>query len=95
MVDSNSIIINNYCLTNNQRSNISFASIYLSDYMKEIVRRINKVFVTIVLFFFYFVVFGLGYFIYRLFNRPKHKEDSYWLDPDEKKLTIDYFQSPY
>jgi len=63
--------------------------------MRKIVLKINNVFIAIVLLFFYFAVIGFAGLVYRLFIQPEKKGSTYWVDPDDKKPTINYFQSSY
>lgn len=61
----------------------------------KIYKKINNVFIKVILFIFYFFIIGLGALIYRLFV-PKIKEkNSYWQDSSSDNFDLDYFKSAY
>lgn len=57
-------------------------------------KRINMVFVSIILIFFYFTAFGLSKVMYVIIHRLNKNKDSYWQNHIESKQKIDY-ASPY
>lgn len=62
--------------------------------MKQFVKRVNNIFVQIILFFFYFAAIGLGFVLQKLAgllskNRAK---DTYWIEADIGYKT-NYFES--
>lgn len=59
------------------------------------VRKINDIFIKIILFLFYFIVIGFAYVIYKLIVKEKKGRTSYWQNIADKELSADYFQSPY
>lgn len=65
--------------------------------MIKAIKKINEVFITIVLFIFYFLVIGFSFFIYKLLNKKNINKDkeTYWENVEKKQFTKEYFQSPY
>lgn len=64
--------------------------------MRQIVKRINNIFVQIILFFFYFIVVGIGFALQKLagFFRKSREKDTYWIKENIRYKT-NYFESPY
>ena len=63
--------------------------------MKKIVKLINNIFIKIILFIFYFFIFGLVALVYKLFNNKEKEKNSYWKDFSSDNFNLDYFKSAY
>lgn len=63
--------------------------------IRKIVRKINEVFVSIILTFFYFFGIGIANLIYRIFNRKVKVADTYWSSAEKNYDDKKYFESPY
>lgn len=61
----------------------------------EISKKINSVFIKVILFLFYYMFIGLISVFYRLFKSKKIGNESYWEDFDGPKFDRDYFRSAY
>lgn len=68
----------------------------IKGYLK-IVRKINTLFVTIVLFSIYFPVVGLCFCMYKILsvNKTTKNKNTYWKKPSFEKLDKKYFHSAY
>ena len=52
--------------------------------IQKFIKKINNVFIKIILFIFYLLIIGFGTLIYRLFKKNKTKTNSYWQDFSSK-----------
>ena len=62
--------------------------------MKKLVRSLNNAFMMIILTFFYFLIIGVAFVIYKLAHRAQKDSTSYWKE-GKGVLPRDYYQSPY
>lgn len=65
--------------------------------LRKLVKKINGVFIIVLLFVIYYPVIGLCFVIYKLtkLSGKKMNSNSYWLEPQLGKFDKDYFSSAY
>ncbi len=63
--------------------------------MRRLIRKINDLFIALVLFVFYIFVIGITAVVYRLFSSRKKKKNIPWIDNTTKELPVSSFESPY
>lgn len=80
-------------ISRNQRTDKSSSCLPLSNFM-TLVKRLNQVFITLMMVIFYCVFIGLAWCISILTKKNQSKQDSYW-QAVPKHLPKQYFSSPY
>ncbi len=64
--------------------------------MKKFTNLLNRFFISIVLFLFYFLIIGISSIIHRIMNLlGKQDKDTYWSEDFKKIYSKEYFSSPY
>ena len=66
--------------------------------IRKVVRKMNDVFIILILAIFYIVAIGLTYLLRRIFKKlqKNQKSNSYWEEREESlPTTRNYFKSPY
>jgi hypothetical protein len=58
----------------------------------KIFKKINEVFINILLFIFYFLIIGVAKIMYFLFRKKEKSKKTFWNKPEEKPLDV---YSPY
>lgn len=61
---------------------------------KNLIKSINNIFIQLILFIFYFSIFGLISLLYKI-TMKKSKEKTYWDDSLVKDFSLNDFQSAY
>ena len=65
-------------------------------YLKGAVRKINNLFIFLVLIVFYFFVVGITALLFSITAiKRKKKSKSYWKNESNKENSLHYFKSPY
>jgi hypothetical protein len=63
--------------------------------LKNLIKKINSFFITIILSLFYFLVIGLISLIYRLLKKARKNKNSYWEDVSTTSFNLNDFKLPY
>jgi len=63
--------------------------------MRRFVRKINNIFVLILLFIVYYPTIGLCFVIYKLSKTKSQDQNTYWIDMSKKPFDKKYFKSSY
>jgi len=63
--------------------------------LKNLIKRLNAFFISIILALFYFLIIGFISLIYRLFKKAKKNKNSYWEDVSTTSFNLNDFKLPY
>ena len=63
--------------------------------LKNLIKRLNAFFISIILALFYFLIIGFISLIYRLFKKAKKNKNSYWEDVATTSFNLNDFKLPY
>jgi len=86
-----------YCPFDSKRPNLSYSDIPVSNYMRGVVRQVNKFFVSIALIAFYFFIIGIVSITMKIFIAfvQKKGHSSYWQNFKKYPWDKNYFESEY
>jgi|YNPMSStandDraft_2_1061718.scaffolds.fasta_scaffold54969_2 hypothetical protein len=63
--------------------------------LKNLIKKSNAFFISVVLALFYFLIIGFISLIYRLFKKAKKNKNSYWEDVSTNSFNLNDFKLPY
>jgi len=63
--------------------------------LKNLIKRLNAFFISLILALFYFLIIGFISLIYRLFKKAKKNKNSYWEDVATTSFNLNDFKLPY
>jgi uncharacterized alpha/beta hydrolase family protein len=63
--------------------------------LKNLIKKLNTFFISVVLALFYFLIIGFISLIYRLFKKAKKNKNSYWEDVSTTSFNLNDFKLPY
>jgi hypothetical protein len=63
--------------------------------LKNLIKKLNAFFISVVLALFYFLIIGFISLIYRLFKKENKNKNSYWEDVSTTSFNLNDFKLPY
>jgi hypothetical protein len=63
--------------------------------LKNLIKKLNAFFISLILALFYFLIIGFISLIYRLFKKAKKNKNSYWEDVSTTSFNLNDFKLPY